>query len=308
MNDEIIVSIITVTYNCARVIEENIKSCIDIPNCEHIIIDNNSSDNTPSILQSYSKNIILIQNNKNLGFTKANNQGIDIAKGKYIFLLNPDAYLIGSTTTILSKYLDVFTDVGAVAPVLEFPNGDIQNYTRKLPKPFPLFVESFIPRRYWNSFSSYRKYTCQSLNFSKDNIVEQPAGAGIMFRNEFYLDETYFIYVSDVELCKNILDKGYKIVQLATAKIGHYMSRGGTENSNTNLRLFLDLDNYYGMQYYFRKHKQSTQLLVYRLLFFFGLLITAIVNSFNIKRKIKWKRFYYFLRAYNFRHYEYFRK
>jgi N-acetylglucosaminyl-diphospho-decaprenol L-rhamnosyltransferase len=294
MNHNIKVSIITVTFNCEAVIEQNIKFCMGIPDCEHIIIDNNSSDSTPSTLGKYEENIVLIQNKQNLGFTKANNQGINIAKGEYIFLLNPDAYLIGDTVKILSQYLDNHLDVGAVAPVLEFPNGDIQNYTRRLPKPLPLFIESFVPNRYWNQFNVYRDYTCQSMDFLRDNIVEQPAGAGIMFRNEFQLDETYFIYVSDVELCKNILDKGYKIIQVSSAKIGHYMSKGGTENVNPQLRLFLDLDNYYGMQYFFRKHKQTMQLLMYRVLFFFGLLITAIVSSFNAKRTIKWKRFIIF--------------
>ena len=107
MDNKITISIITVAYNCSEVIEQNIKSCLNIPNCEHIVVDNNSSDSTLSILQKYSKQIILIENKENLGFTKANNQGIDIAKGKYIFMLNPDAYFIDDTLKDLQKYYNL---------------------------------------------------------------------------------------------------------------------------------------------------------------------------------------------------------
>lgn len=304
MDKNIKVSIITVTYNCSSVITQNILSCIGLENCEHIVIDNNSSDSTVEILEKYSDKIILIKNKINLGFTKANNQGIKIAKGKYVFLLNPDAFIFPDTIPKLSAFLDQNSDIGAVAPVLVFPDGSVQNYTRRFPKPAALFVESFIPRRLWNKFKIYRWYTYQSLDFTKDNEVEQPAGAGIMFRNEFLLDEAYFIYVSDVELCKNIIDKGYKIIQTPTAKITHYMSKGGTENLNLKLRMFLDLDNYFGMQYYFKKHNEKRHLVLYRVLFFMGLLTTALVNVFNSKRNVKFARFFYFLKSYNFRHFE----
>ncbi len=301
MQKKIKVSIITVTYNCENVIEKNIKSCLNIPYVEHIIIDNYSSDKTINILKKYEKNTKIIFNNKNFGFTKANNIGIKIAKGDYIFLLNPDAYLMQNVTENLSDILDNRKDVGAVSPVLIFPNNEIQNYTRRFPNPFSLFVESFIPKKYWNKFKVYRNYTYHNIDFSKENEVEQPAGAAIMFRNEFLLDEEYYIYVSDVELCKNIIDKGYKIIQTPIAKVVHYMSKGGTESTNFNLRMFLDLDNYYGMKYYFKKHKQLKNLFIYNIIFSFGLFFSAIINFKIFKQKIK--KFFFFLKSYNFRNY-----
>lgn len=299
-NQSPLVSIVVVAYNCADVIAQNIESCLKEKEAEILLIDNASIDGTLKTIEPYAHQVTLIRNNQNLGFTKACNQGIEQAKGKYILLLNPDAWLADGSLQVLVNYLAENETAGAVAPSLYYPNGDFQNYTRTFPTVMGLWVESFVPMPFWNKFKSYGQYTCQNQDFTHELEVEQPAGAAILFRNQWVLDEHYFIYCSDVDLCKTIYTDGYKIIQLPNAKVFHHQSKGGTENQK--LRLYLDLDNYYGMTYYFRKHQEQLNLWLYRFLFAGSLLIRAVLAfvSFSRDTSVRWKKFIFFLQHKNF--------
>lgn len=295
------VSIIIVTYNCADVIHQCISSCVKEKNSEVIVVDNASTDGTLSQCNLFPTQINLIKNNTNEGFTQACNQGIRAAKGDYIFLLNPDAWLTEGSLYTLSNYLNNNAKVGAIAPTLKYPDGSFQNYTRTFPTVMGLWVESFVPIRWWHKFKTYREYTCQEVDFSKIQQVEQPAGAALLFRNQWKLDENYFIYVSDVDLCKTIVTDGYQIIQTPEAIVYHHQSKGGTENKN--LRLYLDLDNYYGMRYYFRKRKEPFNYLCYIALFSLSLLLRTLIAvlTFNKDTKYRWKKFLGFIQGKNFK-------
>jgi GT2 family glycosyltransferase len=300
-NATISVSIVIVTYNCETVITDCVLSCLNNGASEVIVIDNDSKDETINAVNKISDpRLVVIQNSKNLGFTKACNQGIERAKGFYIMLLNPDASVQSDTFCLLIKYLQENSEVGIAAPCLYYPNGEFQNYTRTFPTVTGLWVESFIPMKYWNFFKSYRKYTCQDVDFSRTAPVEQPAGAALMMRHKWKLDERYFIYGSDVDLCKLVVDKGYTVIQLPNARIIHHQSKGGTENNS--LRSFLKADNYYGMSYYFKKHKQYFNWISYRILFTFSLLLRFTISCFQdpIERKERWSLLKAFVLNYNF--------
>lgn len=300
---EILVSIVVVAYNCEKVIIENIESCLKEHYSELIIIDNSSTDATPQIISRYLNinKVKFIRNHENKGFTYACNQGIKQARGKYIFLLNPDASLLKDTLTKLVKFLEENHDAGAVAPALFFPNGEFQNYTRTFPSVSGLWVENFIHKNWWHLFPSYNKYTCSKIDFSTTVEVDQPAGAALMFRNRWLLDETYFIYVSDVDLCKNIKEEGFRIYQIPDSRVCHHQSQGGTENSS--IRYMLDADNYFGMSYYFKKHKQYIRWFTYRILFSISLFLRFFLSiaSSNAERKIRFMKLRAFCLNQNFK-------
>ncbi|MFW5804413.1 MAG: glycosyltransferase family 2 protein [bacterium] len=294
------VSIIIVTYNCANVIQEALHSCNKTKNTEVIVVDNASSDGTRDIIsKNTNEHIEFIPNNTNKGFTRACNQGINAAKGKYILLLNPDAILNPQTIETLTDYIHNHPETGAVAPSLFFPDGTFQNYTRRFPTICGLWVESFVPMPLWKYFPCYRKYTCQDIDFSSPTEVEQPAGAALLFLNKWKLDETFFIYGSDVDLCKTIIDDGYKIVQIPHSKVIHHQSKGGTENKN--LRIFLDLDNYFGMYYFFRKNNSPFKAFSYRIIFGISLFLRSCLSLFSLSNfPYRWKKFILFLKNKNF--------
>ncbi len=294
-------SILIVTYNCADVIQQCIQSALNEDNAECIVIDNASTDKTLQVIDAYKGQLSIIKNKINRGFTQACNQGIKKAQGKYILLLNPDAWLGSKSLNYLVQQLDTKPKLGAIAPMLKYPDGSFQNYTRRFPSVMGLWVETFIPMRWWNHFKSYRKYTCQDIDFTTDQDVDQPAGAALLFRKQWKLDEHYFIYGSDVDLCQTIKKDNYQIVQTPDAIVYHHQSKGGTENNK--LRLFLDLDNYYGMKYYFKKFDKNGQYLAYSFFFAITLFVRVLVSAITLANDLsmRWVKFTGFIQNKNFR-------
>lgn len=304
MSDKL-VSIVIVSFNCQDVLEPCILSCLGIANTEVIVVDNHSSDQSPAIIEKYEARITALIESTNHGFTKACNLAIDRAIGECIFLLNPDAQLQPDTVSKMLKAFEQDSRVGAVAPTLMYPDGTFQNYTRRFPTLAALTVASFVPVRFQNHFACYRKYQCEDIDFSVDQFVEQPAGAALMYnKGQYCLDETFFVYGSDVELCKNIIDDSYKILQITSATVVHHQSKGGTGVTNSKLRVFLDLDYYYAMGIYFQRHGTSGSYAAFKLLFGIGLLLVAILSIHKGRRTMRFKflRWIYFLQGKNLRH------
>lgn len=304
--NEVELSIIVVSYNCAEVIQQCIESVLTFcKNTELIVVDNNSTDGTRAILKQYNTQCKVVLNNSNEGFTKGCNTGIKNSVGNFLMLLNPDAYFGDSSVQLLVDELKHNSLLGAVAPNLYFPNGTVQNYIRTFPFISGIWVEHFVPSRFWNKFQAYRKYTCQGLDLSKKQYLEQPAGAAIVFRKQFRMDETYFIYGSDVALCKDVYQGGMKVMLVPEAKVYHHQSKGGTENSNVELKMFLQLDALYGYGAFFHKYNSRLYFYCYKIFMGMSLALVAVATIFSSaeKRRLKFRRLRLFIRGTNFRHY-----
>ena len=283
------ISIIVVTYNCEAVIEDCIESCLSLVNqdeVEVVVLDNNSGDGTITKLSPYSEYIHLIQESENIGFTRGCQKAIDHATGKYIFLLNPDARLFPDTAHILKSKLDTQKEVGGIAPKLIFPDGTFQNYTRSFPTICGLWVEHFCPKKFKERIGCFRRYMCLDTDFSEERYVDQPAAAAFMFRRGIRMDEEYFLYVSDVALCKDIVARGNKILQTPDTKVIHLQSKGGTNAKDPKMTVFISLDNYYGMQRYFRKYSGSIAYWKYRIVFGLSLLLVLILSILRMSGTI----------------------
>ena len=122
------VSIVIVSYNGKEFLKNCIASIINSvsnkTDYEIIIVDNNSSDNSAEMVEKEFREIKLIANKQNLGFSRANNQGIKISqKGKYILFLNPDTVMQKNTLKEMIKFMDAHRDAGAATCKLIMPNG-----------------------------------------------------------------------------------------------------------------------------------------------------------------------------------------
>ena len=105
------ISIIILTYNVKNLLKECIASLKSNKNIEIIVIDN-GNDDTYKLFKEKNK-IKYIKNKENVGFSKGNNQGLKIAKGKYILILNPDTKLEKDTLGILYTYMEKKPKVGS---------------------------------------------------------------------------------------------------------------------------------------------------------------------------------------------------
>ena len=290
-NDHPNVSIITVNYkvasliiDCVNSVEENTKEI----SYEIIVIDNDSQDNSLSILKKDLGNrIILIESDKNLGFGKANNLGVKCAKGEYLFFLNPDTILINDAISILYHYLETNKEVGVVG-------GNLYDETGA--NAAPSFCKEFDSIDSEKKNSSYigllknklnrRKHSIQrnDFNYTDQSInVSYIFGADMMMPKALFdqiggFDQDFFMYAEEAELQWRISQLGYKIVNCPDAKIIHLEGRSTKKQNEFNERQFcmrmngmmLFFDKAYGQGsakefFKYRKRRYQRQLFISKL-------------------------------------------
>src|SRR3989338_8103823 len=122
-------SVIIVNWNTKKLLEDCLRSIFKFTkdvSFEVIVVDNGSSDGSQAIVEKKFPQVKLIPNKDNLGFARANNQGIKIAKGKYVLLLNSDTYLIENSFKKLIKKAQSLPNLGVLAPQLLNEDRSIQ--------------------------------------------------------------------------------------------------------------------------------------------------------------------------------------
>ena len=132
-------SIIIVSYNTKELLEDclkSVKTAINNLSSEVFVVDNDSHDGTSEAVKKNFSWVKLISNDKNLGFSKANNQAIKKAKGEYVLILNPDTKVSPDTFTLMLDFMKKNPDVGVASCRVEFPNGELDvDCRRHFPTP-----------------------------------------------------------------------------------------------------------------------------------------------------------------------------
>ncbi len=263
-------SLIIANWNTKELIQDCISSIFDCTlqseiEYEVIIIDNASIDGSKEYLRSLKNKITLIEKLQNIGYAKACNQGMKIAKGKYILLLGSDTIMKPHTIKECVKFLEANPEAGAVACKLLNPDGSVQNSIKK----FPELKNAFYT--YLSFDKMNRDYDMADFDYNSTCEVEQAAATFLMIRKELleeisYFDESYRILYNDVDLCSRIRKAGYKVYFLHTVSIIHYGSHS-TKNADFALRRIMYSDIY---RYYYRnfgfKAKFLYPILAFRLL------------------------------------------
>src|SRR5579872_7228855 len=137
------VSFIIVNWNTQKLLEQAIASIYKFATgitYEIIVVDNASSDKSTAMVKKKFPKVKLIENKENLGFAKANNEGIKIAKGEFIFLFNSDAYLIDESTKNLVKRAREIQNLGAIAPQILNEDKSIQQSAGFQPSLIKIFL------------------------------------------------------------------------------------------------------------------------------------------------------------------------
>jgi GT2 family glycosyltransferase len=278
MNNGIDVTIIIVSYNTMRLLEaclHSIYNNISELNFEVIVVDNNSRDGSQEMVKKNFSDVKLIQNKENLGFSKANNQGIRIAKGDYLLLLNPDTAIMPEALDSMVEFMKKNQKVGAIGPKLIDINGVVQPsagredtiYTVLLryctPRSFNVKIKRILAKNHFRKFrkllgSQVDSYLLRS-EIETPTEIDRISGASFLVRRKTIkevglLDEKIFLYSEDADLCFRIKKKGWKIVYFPEAKIIHY--GGGASGGD-----FKPVPFCYGVEsahYYFKKHYNKT--------------------------------------------------
>lgn len=235
------VSVIIVNYNTLKLTKNTIDSVIEKTKnlkYEIILVDNASIDGSTEFFEkSYKNKIIFIKNKENLGFGRANNKGIEIAKGKYIFLLNSDTLLINNAIKILFDFMEENSNCGICGGNLYDSNKNpVISYELKL------------PQNKFNLFEILKKITRRKVVFFNETNfpmeVGYISGADMLIRKNVLdkvekFDKDFFMYYEETELTYRIKKLGYKIISVPQAKIIHLEGRS-TVFKEQRFHMFLE--------------------------------------------------------------------
>jgi GT2 family glycosyltransferase len=220
------VSIIIVNYNTSVLIKNllrTIEKKTEGISYEVIVVDNNPTEQFAVDIKDYLDRIIYLPLKENVGFGRANNEGLKIANGRNIFFLNPDTLLVNNAIKILSDYLDENENVGVCGGNLyDKDMNPIHSFIRMLPSPI------------WDLNSLLGNLIFKSL-YGKDiqfNYTGKPlsvgyvTGADMMVKRSVLdavgnFDSDFFMYYEETELSYRITEAGYDIVSIPNAKIIH---------------------------------------------------------------------------------------
>jgi N-acetylglucosaminyl-diphospho-decaprenol L-rhamnosyltransferase len=224
------VAIVIVTYNSAV----EIGGCLDAlaglseDDAEILVIDNASSDATRD--EVAARKIALISNRTNAGFAAALNQGVHATTAPLILSLNPDAHLVRGLDAMAACLEQPGT--GAVGGMLLGEDGNPQAgfMARSLPTPAALVLEVLGINRLWPGNTVNWHYRCLGLDLMTVSVVDQPAGAFLMFSRAVWervggFDERFGpVWFEDVDFCARIKSAGFCTYYNPAAVAKHYGS------------------------------------------------------------------------------------
>lgn len=226
------ISIVIVSYNVKELLDKCLKSVeVAAKNIPHeiFVVDNNSADGSPELVKKNYPAVKLIANRQNLGFSKANNQALIIAKGDYVLILNPDTQLMPNTLVKMLYFMDKSPeDVGVATCKVELPNGSPDRDARRsFPTPARALAHFSGLSKLFKGSRVFDSYYMGHIPASKETEVDSCVGAFMMVKGKVLkdvgvFDEDYFFYGEDLDLCYRIKQKGYKIIYTPVTKIIHH--------------------------------------------------------------------------------------
>lgn len=263
-------SIVIVNWNTSKLLTQCLDSIYQSGLnfiFEVIVVDNASTDDSVSSVSDRFPQVHLIVNERNLGFAKANNQGIKICKGRYFLILNSDTLVLPGTLEALISMADVDHTIGVVGPKLLNMDGSLQKSWSSFPTLLSeLTGQNFRVRR-------------RILQFADAYEVDWIMGACMLVRADILndvgmLDEEYFMYSEETDWCYRIKKTGWKVLYISNVAIYHL--GGGSADRSSFMQLTL---LYYSKILFFRKHYGDYWSTLLR----YGL---VIVNTLGLIRRI----------------------
>lgn len=271
------ISVIIINYNTFNLTSDCIESVLKSfkygkLNGEIIVVDNNSSDDSIKKLKKRFKeykNIIYIENNQNYGFSKANNQALKLAKGKFILLLNSDTIVNPDTLIKSINYLKEHPKYQILGCKVILGSGELDPACkRSFPTPMSALYHFLYLDKLFPKSKTFGHYNLTYLNEDEIHEVECITGAFLLFKREILndlhgLSEDYFMYGEDNDFCYRALEKGYKIIYYPEVSIKHFKKASWNGKRNPKvLDAFYDSMLIFYNKFYKDNYSEFTNRLV----------------------------------------------
>jgi GT2 family glycosyltransferase len=255
-------SIIIVNYNTEKLLKNCLESISESKQqtvnskrqFEIIVVDNGSTDNSVEFVKKFKVQnlkfkIHLIENNKNLGFAKAVNQGIKKSGGDYILLLNTDTEIKPGSIDQLIKYCRQNKKTGIVAPRLINLDGSIQPSVYNLPTVFNALKQFWLGKK--NAFGKYAPTTRKPVE-----VEAVVAAVWLMPRKTIQkvglFNEDYFMYFEDLDYCRRVKKSGLRTIYYPKAEVVHLHGASGKDMGDVPKKWLIESSKkYHGLFKYY---------------------------------------------------------
>lgn len=286
-------SIIIVNWNVRelliRCLESIFKQTKDL-NYEIIVVDNASNDNSVSALRKnfaaeiLAEKLLVIENKQNNGFAKANNQGLNEARGKYILFMNPDMEFIDNTALKLKQKMDSDPKIGIATCTLIYADKTVQPNIKNNPTFFSQLLIELKLHHWFKRLPCVKKYLAKDFNYQKESAVSQVMGAFVFTSKKLMKqirgwDEDYWLWWEDVDLCKRVRDLNYKIIYFPISQVIHYEGKSFEQVASVKKqKRFIK-----GMMIYFRKHHHRSAYYILKFFYPLSILLSYLTQILKIK-------------------------
>ena len=263
-------SVVVVTYQsrdhilaCLRSLDEGLRADGAAPPLawECVVLDNDSRDGTPELVEREAPWARLVRTGSNLGYSKAVNRGIAATSGSMVLVLNPDCVWHPGAIHALVTWLRSHPRCGIVAPRIMNADGSLDPSARAYPDSFTfLFNRYSLLTKLWPGNPWSRRYMLLDWDHASPRSVDWVAGAAMLVRRAAIdvvgaMDEAFFMFNEDVDWCRRMNEAGWSVDYVPAATVIHHVgaSKGGVSNR-------VILERHRGMIHYFRKHHRRPPL------------------------------------------------
>ncbi|TXE12068.1 glycosyltransferase family 2 protein [Seonamhaeicola algicola] len=241
-------SVVILNYNVRYFLElclKSVQAAIKNIDAEIIVVDNNSEDNSCSMVKSLFPDVKLIENNENFGFSKGNNIGVNQAKGEYVCVLNPDTVVPENVFLKLLDFAENTKNLGAIG--CKLING-IGVFLPESKRNVPL-----VKVAYKKMIGNAKQYYANHLNENDIGKVPVLVGAFMFLKRSVYytiggFDEDYFMYGEDIDLSYKLTNAGYNNYYYGKVSVIHFKGES-TLKDKLYAKRFYD-----AMQIFYQKH------------------------------------------------------
>lgn len=270
-------SIVIVHYNTPQFLSACLESLAGDRGIPHdweiVVVDNASSDHAADdvlkLRDAYS--FTLIRNTKNEGFSRANNAAIRRTTGEYVLLLNPDTEASQDALTRVLSYMNDHENVGIATPRVELPGGAIDDAChRGFPTPWNALCHFSGLSWMFPTSTFFNGYHLGYQDMEKIHEIDAGVGACMMIRRTVgdrlgWLDEDYFWYGEDIDICYRVKQAGYSVVYIPDVAILHHkgVSSGikkesqGKSSATHKTRMLAQKARFNAMRMFYKKHYQK---------------------------------------------------
>jgi GT2 family glycosyltransferase len=243
LSNQVDLSVIIVNYNTKALLKQCLDSVFRSVGVaiKVYVVDNASKDDSVTMVRRDFPLVTVLENRKNLGFSKANNQALRLVKTKYALLLNSDTIVLPETFKVMTDFMESRPELGVSTCRVELPNGKLDRACRRsFPTParslwHMLFLAKAFPRS-----SFFAQYNLTFLPEEGTYEIDCPMGAFFLVRKEAMdqvglLDEEFFMYGEDIDWAYRFKKAGWKIMYHPATKIIHHKKASWGAKSNPRL-------------------------------------------------------------------------